>query len=45
MLHVALEKLSTLEFNGLQSELYLSQKHSFYNWELSSSQIPVIIQF
>ena len=43
MPHVVLGRLSTLEFNELQNEQYLSQKHNSYNQGLSPFQIPVII--
>ena len=44
MLHVVLGRFSTLEFNELKSEQYLSQNHSFQNQGLSPFQVPDIIK-
>ena len=37
-------RLSTLEFNELQTEQYLSETHSFDNQELSPFQVLDIIK-
>ena len=44
MLHIALERLPTLEFNKLQNEECLSQNNSFYNQGLSPFLVPVMMK-
>ena len=44
MLRVVLGRVSTTEFNELQSEQYFNRNHSFCNQALSPFQILVIIK-